>query len=85
MSYSGIDLVKIFDLTEENLALRWRQFWIIPLLEKNIILCDICKNVIPDKKNSPNGQIEMKLPIILKVHFHFQQALCEPLICCHGV
>ena len=84
MSYSKIDLVTIFDLTEEDLVLRWRQFWINPLLEKNI-LCGICRNVIPDKKNSPNSQTEMKLSIILKIHFQFQQALCEHHICCQGV
>ena len=45
-------------------SIAWCHFWINLLLDNDIILCDICRNVIPDKKNSPNSQIEMKLLIL---------------------
>ena len=47
-----------FNLTEEDLALRWRHFWINPLLDKNIILCGICRNVIPDTKTVVTAKLK---------------------------
>ena len=40
---------------------------------------------VRDKKNIPKGKIDLVFPIVLKIHFQFQQALPKRYINSHGV
>ena len=57
------------------------------LLRQKIILCDICKKMIPvpDKKNIPMGKMDLVFSIVLKIHLQFQQGLPKRYINSHGV
>ena len=57
------------------------------LVRYEIILCDICKKMIPvrQKKNIPKGKMDLVFPRLLKIPLHFQQALPKRNINSHGV
>ena len=64
--------------------MRWGHTWVNLLLDKKIILCDVCKKMVPlrDQKTIIREKL---FSTVLKKHFQFQQALPKHCISCQNV